>query len=604
MQNNLDELQSLIKFLRIRPYDDLKEWKEHIDLPLKNGRGHIAIRRLHSLLRCFMKRRTKDILKEDGALNPGGKPSARGEGSSTGFKVTERKVVTVATALSPAERKFYDRLAARADRSLEDQMMRGKVNYANALTLLLRLRQACNHPKLVEGKLEKDKDAMSIGSTQKNQETDIDAMADMFAGMGIVSKDCNICGRGLSGEDNKSGKDICSECHADLAYFNNHERPENSERSKKSKKSKSKGKKEKKKEEAKQNVIDQKVVDRKIVELDDDDEDEDESPKATSRRPRNRNAVVDSDDEDAVSPQKATRKPRNRNAIVDSDEEEEDEGSWLVPEAEQGSLHLGKAGGEEDENAEGGGDSIGPEDSEDEESKLEDKSNLSSFIENDETTDNPYQKGGSTSDSDDSLASLTDLTKRMAAQTLDDRASNAADTTAADTEADTTAVSGSSVSDSGSESESDTDSDASDASSEEDDSVFYPSRDPNSPQVLASSKIRELIKILQNEVKEHKFIVFSQFTSMLNLVEPFFRKERFRFVRYDGSMKNDEREESLRKLRSDPETRILLCSLKCGSLGLNLTAATRVVILEPFWNPVCFFVLLLPLSKRPANKFI
>ncbi|KLP14265.1 Uncharacterized protein LW94_11679 [Fusarium fujikuroi] len=179
----------------------------------------------------------------------------------------------------------------------------------------------------------------------------------------------------------------------------------------------------------------------------------------------------------------------------------------------------------------------------------------------------------------------------MAAQTLDDGPSHAADTTKAGTDADTTAadttaadttaVSGSSASDSGS----DSDSDESDVSSEEDDSIFYPSRDPNSPQVLASSKIRELIKILQGEVKEHKFIVFSQFTSMLDLVEPFFRKERFRFVRYDGSMKNDQREESLRKLRGDPQTRILLCSLKCGSLGLNLTAATRVVILEPFWNP-------------------
>ncbi|PCD33213.1 hypothetical protein AU210_009446 [Fusarium oxysporum f. sp. radicis-cucumerinum] len=531
MQNNLDELQSLVKFLRIRPYDDLKEWKEHIDLPLKNGRGHIAIRRLHSLLRCFMKRRTKEILKEAGALNPGGKPSAEGEGSSTGFKVTERKVVTISTALSPAERKFYDRLAARADRSIE-QMMQGRVNYANALTLLLRLRQACNHPKLVEGKLEKDKDAMSTDATQKTQDTDIDAMADMFAGMGIVSKDCNICGRGLSAEDNKSGKDICSDCRDDLAYFNNH----------------------------------------------------------ASGRPRHRNTVVDSDDEDAESPKKTARQPRNRNAIVDSDDEEEEaEGSWLVPEDQQGSIHLGKAGGEEDENAEGGGDWIGSDDSEDEESKVEDKSNLSSFIENDDS------KADMASDSDDSLASLTDITKRMAAQTLDDGPSHAADTTNAGTDADTTAadttaadttaVSRSSASDSGSDSGSDSDSNESDVSSEEDDSIFYPSRDPNSPQVLASSKIRELIKILQSEVKEHKFIVFSQFTSMLDLVEPFFRKERFRFVRYDGSMKNDQREESLRKLRGDPETRILLCSLKCGSLGLNLTAATRVVILEPFWNP-------------------
>ncbi|RBA19447.1 hypothetical protein FPRO05_09550 [Fusarium proliferatum] len=486
MQNNLDELQSLVKFLRIRPYDDLKEWKEHIDLPLKNGRGHIAIRRLHSLLRCFMKRRTKEILKEAGALNPGGKPSAEGEGSSTGFKVTERKVVTISTALSPAERKFYDRLAARADRSIE-QMMQGKVNYANALTLLLRLRQACNHPKLVEGKLEKDKDAMSTDATQKTQDPDIDAMADMFAGMGIVSRDCNICGRGLSHEDNKSGKDICSDCYDDLAYFNNHERPERSERSKKPKKPKDKSRKKDKKKE----IVDEKVIHRQIVEFDDDDDD-DESPKKTSGRPRHRNTVVDSDDEDAESPKKTARQPRNRNAIVDSDDEEEEaEGSWLVPEDQRGSIHLGEAGGEEDENAEGGGDWIGSDDSEDEEN----------------------------------------------------------------------------------------------VSSEEDDSIFYPSRDPNSPQVLASSKIRELIKILQGEVKEHKFIVFSQFTSMLDLVEPFFRKERFRFVRYDGSMKNDQREESLRKLRGDPQTRILLCSLKCGSLGLNLTAATRVVILEPFWNP-------------------
>ncbi|KAJ4254339.1 hypothetical protein NW762_009931 [Fusarium torreyae] len=590
MQNNLDELQSLVKFLRIRPYDDLKEWKEHIDLPLKNGRGHIAIRRLHSLLRCFMKRRTKDILKEAGALNPGGKPSAEGEDSSTGFKVTERKVVTVATTLSPAERKFYDRLAARADRSIE-AMMRGRVNYANALTLLLRLRQACNHPKLVEGKLDKDKDAMSTDPSQKTQDTDIDAMADMFAGMGIVSKDCNICGRGLSNEDNKSGREICSECHDDLEYFNNQG---HSERPKKSKKPKDRSKKKEKRKEVKEEIIEEKVVDRQIVEVDDDDE----SPKKVSRRQRNRNAIVDSDDEDAAdSPKKTARKPRNRNAVIDSDEEEDEEGegSWLVPEGDQGPLHLGKAGGEEDENAEGGGDSIGSEDSEDEESKLEDQSNMSSFIENDENpkTQKKYREAGEASDSDDSLMSLMEITKRMAAQTLDDGPSVAADTTTADTTeadttaADTTAVSGSSASDSDSEAESGSgsDSDASDLSSDEDDSVFYPSRDPNSPQVLASSKIRELIKILQGEVKEHKFIVFSQFTSMLNLIEPFFRKERFRFVRYDGSMKNDDREESLRKLRNDPETRILLCSLKCGSLGLNLTAATRVVILEPFWNP-------------------
>ncbi|KAL6409621.1 hypothetical protein AUP68_06002 [Ilyonectria robusta] len=562
MQNNLDELQSLVKFLRISPYDDLKEWKAHIDLPLKNGKGHIAIRRLHSLLRCFMKRRTKEILKEAGALNPGGKPSAEGEPSTTGFKVTERKVVTVSTELSPAERKFYTRLEARTDRSIE-VMMRGRVNYANALTLLLRLRQACNHPKLLEGKLDKDKDALTTDSSQKSQEADVDAMADMFAGMGIESKSCNICGRALNTQDSRLSRDICSECHDDLAYFNAHEKPEKNDSKKdKSKKERSKKDKSKKKREG------------KAVE---------EKPAA----------------EEVESPVKTNRRPRNRNAIIDSEDEEEAEGSWLVPEDEQGVLRLGKAGGEEDENAEGGGDSLGSEDSEDEDqSNAQDQSNLSSFVVDDEVAkkEKGYQSVDEASDDDDSLLSVSALTKQMAAQTLDDEQDNSiadtstADTTAADssvadiTAADTTTTPDSETSDSEEDSEEDSEDDSSILSSDDDD-VHHSAYNSQPSHVLASAKIRELIKILRAEVREHKFIVFSQFTSMLDLVEPFFRKEGFRFVRYDGSMKNDEREESLRSLRSDKATRILLCSLKCGSLGLNLTAATRVVILEPFWNP-------------------
>jgi SNF2 family DNA or RNA helicase len=99
--------------------------------------------------------------------------------------------------------------------------------------------------------------------------------------------------------------------------------------------------------------------------------------------------------------------------------------------------------------------------------------------------------------------------------------------------------------------------------------------------------------------KKNKTIVFSQFTSMLDIIEPFLQKEGIAFARYDGSMKNDDREASLRRLRGEGEFAprkgkedrnwcgVLLCSLKCGALGLNLVTACRVVILEPFWNPVC-----------------
>merc|ERR1711939_661990 len=103
--------------------------------------------------------------------------------------------------------------------------------------------------------------------------------------------------------------------------------------------------------------------------------------------------------------------------------------------------------------------------------------------------------------------------------------------------------------------------------------------------IVTSTKITHLLKILSKEIEQHKFIVFSQFTSMLDLIEPFLRQRGFKFTRYDGSMRNDMREASLSKLRNDKNCRVLLCSLKCGSLGLNLTAASRVVLLEPFWNP-------------------
>lgn len=560
MQNNLDELQSLVKFLRIAPYDNLKQWKEHIDAPLKNGKGHIAIRRLHSILRCFMKRRTKEILKEDGALNPGGKPSGEGE-STTGFRHTNRNVVTVAAELTPQERRFYNRLAARADQKME-AMMKERISYANAFTLLLRLRQACNHPKLVEGKLEKDKDAMSIGSSQKSQDTDVDAMADMFAGMGIESKSCSVCGRELSSVDTELGRDNCAECHDDLEYFKTHTK--SGKKKRRSKKSKKKTKTTKREQVAQVGAKDGQHADEN-----------------TEKKP----------------PQARCR-PRNRNAVIDSDDEDEAEGSWLVGEAERGPLNLGKAGGEEDENAEGGGDWLGSEDSADEALDDKDQSNLSSFVVDDEAAkkEDGYRSVDEASD-DDSLLSVSALTKQMASQTLEDKPQRPADLSQ-----NATSDGASASEDEASDSESDADGTDDGYSSEDSSYHSWPSK---SDKGVASAKIRELIKILQAEVQEHKFIVFSQFTSMLDLVEPFLNDEGFEFTRYDGSMKNDAREESLRRLREDKKVRILLCSLKCGSLGLNLTAATRVVIIEPFWNPVghtCSGVVNL-LENKDANRY-
>ena len=56
-------------------------------------------------------------------------------------------------------------------------------------------------------------------------------------------------------------------------------------------------------------------------------------------------------------------------------------------------------------------------------------------------------------------------------------------------------------------------------------------------------------------------------------------------VRLDGSMSAEERRKALRRFREERGVRVLLLSLKAGGVGLNLTAATRVYLLDPWWNP-------------------
>lgn len=515
MQNNLDELQSLVHFLRVQPYDSFQRWRDEIDKPLKNGNGHIAIERLHALLRSFMKRRTKDILKEEGALLPGGKKALEAAAGDEGvdaptskFKITERKVVAVKVQFSSAEQRFYDTLSKSTDKSLA-KMMQSRLNYANALVLLLRLRQACNHPKLAERNLEDDTDALTTeGPTSRVGNANVDELADAFGGMGLETKKCGMCLQEISRERAEKGEAHCQECAGGLATLYSE-----SPILKKSKKQ--------------------------------------ESIKSKTRK--------------AVKTEKNKRTARKRNVVMDSDDEEGD-GSWLVGEDHRGALRLGKAGGSDDENAEGEGEDIGSDDSV-HHSEDEDGSRLGSFVVDDEDASQQPQ-----ADSDDETFVSVD---KMMSQSIKlekkprktaRRIVDSEDESAADSEEEESSE------------EEDSEEDGSDSSEE------YPIQARQ--RLMGSAKIREVIRILDKEAEQHKFIVFSQFTSMLDLVEPYLDREGFKYVRYDGQMKNDAREESLYRLRNDKRVRVLLCSLKCGSLGLNLTAATRVIIIEPFWNPV------------------
>ena len=107
-------------------------------------------------------------------------------------------------------------------------------------------------------------------------------------------------------------------------------------------------------------------------------------------------------------------------------------------------------------------------------------------------------------------------------------------------------------------------------------------------EYVPSSKIEKTLEILQgimDSSEREKTIIFSQFTSLLDLLEIPILAKGWDFKRYDGSMSSQARNEAVEMFTDRPHCRIMLVSLKAGNAGLNLVAASQVIILDPFWNP-------------------
>jgi SNF2 family DNA or RNA helicase len=102
-----------------------------------------------------------------------------------------------------------------------------------------------------------------------------------------------------------------------------------------------------------------------------------------------------------------------------------------------------------------------------------------------------------------------------------------------------------------------------------------------------SIKLQRILNILKNDDKENprKTIIFSEFTSMLDILSKTLFDNNIKFVRYDGKMDKKSKDETLTKLKNDKHVHVLLCSLKCGAYGLNITSCSRIILYEPFWNP-------------------
>jgi SNF2 family DNA or RNA helicase len=99
-----------------------------------------------------------------------------------------------------------------------------------------------------------------------------------------------------------------------------------------------------------------------------------------------------------------------------------------------------------------------------------------------------------------------------------------------------------------------------------------------------SSKVEALMDALDDVVADgHKALVFSQWTSLLDRVEPHLETRAVEFLRLDGSTRD--RGAVVEGFQRDDGPPVLLISLKAGGTGLNLTAADHVFLLDPWWNP-------------------
>ncbi len=102
---------------------------------------------------------------------------------------------------------------------------------------------------------------------------------------------------------------------------------------------------------------------------------------------------------------------------------------------------------------------------------------------------------------------------------------------------------------------------------------------------ILSTKIDFLIETLEQILEEgHQVIVFSQFTTYLDIIEHAVREKHWKLSRIDGSQSVKKRQEQVDQFQ-EGKTPVFLISLKAGGVGLNLTAASYVFVMDPWWNP-------------------
>ncbi|KAJ3010962.1 UNVERIFIED_CONTAM: hypothetical protein HDU68_001879 [Siphonaria sp. JEL0065] len=105
----------------------------------------------------------------------------------------------------------------------------------------------------------------------------------------------------------------------------------------------------------------------------------------------------------------------------------------------------------------------------------------------------------------------------------------------------------------------------------------------------SSSKVNKMLDIIKTRLKEapkEKFIVFSQWTSTFKVLDKALKEEKIKFIQYDGKMSSTAKADALQLFENDKSVSVCLMSLMCGAVGLNLTCANNVILMDLWWNPM------------------
>lgn len=104
----------------------------------------------------------------------------------------------------------------------------------------------------------------------------------------------------------------------------------------------------------------------------------------------------------------------------------------------------------------------------------------------------------------------------------------------------------------------------------------------------SSSKVEAIVKVLKASDRNKnttKTVVFSQWTSFLDILQTQLIKHGLRFARLDGRMNALKRDTAIEALSTDPDCKIMLASLSVCSVGLNLVAANQIILSDSWWAP-------------------